>query len=94
MGGAGVDPPSSPAVGATQEAQTIPHHDVPNPTIPYYTLPYHTKPYYTIPYLVKGGGRRSTQQRPGKEEPLVGMEEGGDKEMLTIKESELIHMGI
>ena len=27
--------------------------------------------------VVKGGGRRSTQQRPGKEEPLVGMEEGG-----------------
>ena len=44
--------------------------------------------------IVKGGGRRSKQQRPGKEEPLVGLEEGGDREMLTIKESDLVHLGI
>ena len=31
--------------------------------------------------VVKGGGRRSTQQRPGKEEPLVGVEEGAEKEV-------------
>ena len=30
--------------------------------------------------VVKGGGRRSKQQRPGMEEPLVGKEEGGEKE--------------
>ena len=28
--------------------------------------------------VVKGGGRRSKQQRPGMEEPLVGKEEGGE----------------
>ena len=43
---------------------------------------------------VNGRKRRSKQQRPGKEEPLVGLEEGGDREMLTIKEPDLVHLCI
>ena len=38
--------------------------------------------------VVKGGGRRSKQQRPGMEEPLVGKEE---RRRSTIKELELVH---